>query len=105
LAAQVFRWHDGSYLEDQDFWRLTGIERDVYLVAKNNISIKDFEINADLDATYSKGMFRADVFIANPSKQAVVASVELFDAAGNKISSLQKSLGKNDSVVSAFGKY
>jgi beta-galactosidase len=100
LAAQVFRWHDGSYLEDQDFWRLTGIERDVYLVAKNNISIKDFEINADLDATYSKGMFRADVFIANPSKQAVVASVELFDAAGNKISSLQKSLGKNDSIVS-----
>ena len=36
LAAQVFRWHDGSYLEDQDFWRLTGIERDVYLFAKWN---------------------------------------------------------------------
>ena len=31
LAVQVFRWHDGSYLEDQDFWRISGIERDVYL--------------------------------------------------------------------------
>src|SRR5690606_34508493 len=33
LAIQIFRWHDGSYLEDQDFWRLSGIERDVYLQA------------------------------------------------------------------------
>ena len=37
LAVQVFRWHDGSYLEDQDFWRLSGIERDVYLEAMPKI--------------------------------------------------------------------
>ncbi|MBK7438292.1 MAG: hypothetical protein IPI77_16190 [Saprospiraceae bacterium] len=42
VAIRIYRWHDGSYLEDQDFWRLTGIERDVYLVAKNKINIQDF---------------------------------------------------------------
>ena len=41
LAVEVYRWSDGSYLEDQDFWRLSGIERDVYLFAKNPIHIAD----------------------------------------------------------------
>ena len=49
LSATVFRWHDGSYLEDQDFWRLTGIERDVYLIAKNKTRILDFTVKGDLD--------------------------------------------------------
>ena len=42
LALQVFRWHDESYLEDQDFWRLTGIERDVFVYALQTLSIWDF---------------------------------------------------------------
>ncbi|HET8829112.1 MAG TPA: glycoside hydrolase family 2 TIM barrel-domain containing protein [Pelobium sp.] len=61
LAAQVFRWHDGSYLEDQDFWRLTGIERDVYLFAKNDFSIADFSIKADLENTYKDGLLDVNV--------------------------------------------
>lgn len=42
LAVQVYRWHDGSYLEDQDVWRLSGIERDVFLQAYPDLAIWDF---------------------------------------------------------------
>ncbi|WEK33579.1 MAG: glycoside hydrolase family 2 TIM barrel-domain containing protein [Candidatus Pseudobacter hemicellulosilyticus] len=61
LAVQVFRWHDGSYLEDQDFWRLSGIERDVYLYALPKLSVWDFFLKPDLDAKYTNGIFNADV--------------------------------------------
>ena len=42
VALQVYRWSDGSYLECQDFWRISGIERDVYLIAEPKIRINDF---------------------------------------------------------------
>ena len=61
LAVQVFRWHDGSYLEDQDFWRLAGIERDVFLYALPKLSVWDFFLKSDLDAQYKDGLFSADV--------------------------------------------
>ncbi len=103
LAAQVFRWHDGSYLEDQDFWRLTGIERDVFLVAKNDVSIHDFEIGADLDATYTNGVFNANVRVENPDRMDVVAEVDVVDNDGKKILSLKKVLGKNETDFSIAG--
>jgi beta-galactosidase len=52
LAVEVFRWNDGSYLEDQDFWRLSGIFRDVYLWSAPPVHIRDFEVRTDLDAGY-----------------------------------------------------
>ena len=52
LALQVFRWSDGSYLEDQDFWRLSGIHRDVYLMATPKLHIRDFFVVTDLDENY-----------------------------------------------------
>jgi len=61
LTVQVFRWHDGSYLEDQDFWRLSGIERDVYLYALGKLTIWDFFLKGDLDAKYTNGLFSAAV--------------------------------------------
>jgi beta-galactosidase len=61
LAVQVFRWHDGSYLEDQDFWRLSGIERDVFLFALPRLSIWDFHLKGDLDPSYTDGIFQAQV--------------------------------------------
>lgn len=92
LAAQVYRWHDGSYLEDQDFWRLTGIERDVYLLAKNKLSIKDFELNADLDAKYTNGLFKANLLLNNPANEAATAFVDVLDKTGKKVVSLNKKL-------------
>lgn len=65
LAVQVFRWSDGSYLEDQDFWRLSGIERDVYLYAKTPVMIYDFWANASLDSTYQNGILKTEVIIYN----------------------------------------
>jgi beta-galactosidase len=61
LAVQVFRWHDGSYLEDQDFWRLSGIEREVYLQALPKLTLWDFFLKGDLDNKYSNGLFSAAV--------------------------------------------
>ena len=61
LAVQVFRWHDGSYLEDQDFWRISGIERDVFLYALPKQTIWDFNINANLDKQYKNGLFNVAI--------------------------------------------
>ena len=49
VSVQVLRWSDASYLEDQDFWRLSGIERDVYVYATNKLTIKDYRVIADLE--------------------------------------------------------
>ncbi|MFS1422838.1 glycoside hydrolase family 2 TIM barrel-domain containing protein [Shewanella sp. 10N.286.48.B5] len=53
LAVQVFRWSDGSYLEDQDHWRLSGIHRDVMLMAQPQIAINDFHVKTKLNDTYT----------------------------------------------------
>jgi beta-galactosidase len=52
LAAQVFRWSDGSYLEDQDTWRLSGIYRDVFLYSTPAVHISDFAVRTELDDDY-----------------------------------------------------
>ncbi len=53
LAAEVYRWSDGSYLEDQDTWRLSGIYRDVYLFSTPQVHISDFFVQTDLDEQYT----------------------------------------------------
>jgi len=61
LAAEVIRWSDGSYLEDQDFWRLSGIYRDVTLLARPAAHIRDFEVVTDLDAEYRDARLAVEV--------------------------------------------
>jgi beta-galactosidase/beta-glucuronidase len=58
MAVKVLRWCDGSYLEDQDAWRLSGIFRDVYLVARPTTYLRDFQVSTDLDARYEDGQIR-----------------------------------------------
>ncbi len=65
LALQVFRWSDGSYLEDQDFWRLSGIHRDVYLMATPKLHIRDYFVMTDLDETYADGTFWLRINLQN----------------------------------------
>ena len=55
IAREIFRWCDGTYLEDQDFWRFTGIAREVYLYARPNAHIKDLTVNADYDVEKGLG--------------------------------------------------
>jgi beta-galactosidase len=88
LAVQVFRWHDGSYLEDQDFFRISGIERDVFLYALPKLSVWDFFLKADLDEQYKDGVFSTDIdlrqFKNNSIKNGVV-TVEILDKAGKTV--------------------
>lgn len=68
LAVQVYRFSDGSYLEDQDYWRLSGLERDVFLYAVPARHIQDFWIHADLDSTLTRGILRAELTLhGNPA--------------------------------------
>jgi beta-galactosidase len=65
LAVEVYRWCDGSYLEDQDFWRLSGIYRNVYLFSTPKLHIRDFKIVPDLDAQYTDGVLRITCKVRN----------------------------------------
>ena len=64
VAIQVFRWSDGSYLEDQDFWRVSGIEREVYLMAAPPTRIRDVFVHAGLDEAYRDGRLSIDLKLA-----------------------------------------
>ncbi|MGL4737583.1 MAG: glycoside hydrolase family 2 TIM barrel-domain containing protein [Cellulosilyticaceae bacterium] len=78
LAVKVLKWCDGSYLEDQDFYRLTGIFRDVYLLARSPIHVRDFFAKVDLDPTYTHGTLDLDVDFSGADHKEVTAT--LYDA-------------------------
>jgi beta-galactosidase len=71
LAVEVYRWSDGSYLECQDFWRISGIERDVYLFSTPDIHIRDFFASASLDENYQDGILQvtADIVSYKPKQK------------------------------------
>jgi beta-galactosidase len=87
LAVEVFRWNDGSYLEDQDFWRLSGIFRDVTLWSAPPAFIRDFAVQTSLDAAYRDAEFRltAEVGSFGGAPQAVVLEAALIDPAGREV--------------------
>ncbi|MEL6627962.1 MAG: glycoside hydrolase family 2 TIM barrel-domain containing protein [Bacteroidota bacterium] len=84
VAVQVFRWSDASYIEDQDFWRLSGIERDVYLYATAKVTLRDFRVNADLTNDYQDGALEVDLLIENRTGDSVEESVEIKLLEGNQ---------------------
>ncbi len=65
LAVQVIRWSDGSYLEDQDFWRLSGIFRDVFLFATPAVHLRDFRFITELDEDYTNANAQLQVVLTN----------------------------------------
>ncbi|MBI9061507.1 MAG: DUF4981 domain-containing protein [Marinilabiliaceae bacterium] len=69
LAVEIYRWSDGSYLECQDFWRLSGIERDVYLYATPEVRIRDFFFKPDLDKHYKDADFNIEVELESTGKK------------------------------------
>ncbi|WP_264875118.1 beta-galactosidase [Vibrio agarivorans] len=77
LAVMVIRWSDGSYLEDQDMWWLSGIFRDVTLLSKPNHCIEDVFITPDLDACYRDGQLKVETRIKAPETYQV--QLQLFD--------------------------
>ncbi|WP_034046044.1 glycoside hydrolase family 2 TIM barrel-domain containing protein [Wocania ichthyoenteri] len=81
IAIQIFRWTDGSYLECQDFWRISGIERDVYIYAQPKVRIQDIEVKSVLDGAYKNGVFESSVTVQNHSskQQPIQVSYKILD--------------------------
>ena len=105
LAIQVYRWSDGTYLECQDFWRISGIERDVYLYAEPKVRIADFWAKTPMDASFKNGEFTLDLSLENgiAKDQTTKVKVELHDVEGKKVYSQTKrvkleSFGKSELV-------
>ncbi|KQB42856.1 Beta-galactosidase/beta-glucuronidase [Flavobacterium daejeonense] len=102
LAVQVFRWHDGSYLEDQDFWRLSGIERDVNLIALPKHTVWDYQVNAGLSSDYKDGNLSARINFRNFSKSKDPKSkvrFTLVDPKGKTVKTVLNELKEGDSEV------
>ena len=81
IAFQVFRWCDGTYLEDQDFFRYSGVGRDCYLYARNKKRIQDIRVTPDLDAAYQNGSLAIHLDLKGSGK----VDLELVDAQGNPV--------------------
>ncbi|MEN8193430.1 MAG: glycoside hydrolase family 2 TIM barrel-domain containing protein [Bacteroidota bacterium] len=82
VALEVYRWSDASYLECQDFWRISGIERSVKIYTQPKTRIKDFEVVSTLDKTYKNGNFALSIDVQNHQnkKQKVSLSYRIIDA-------------------------
>jgi beta-galactosidase len=102
IAIEGYRWSDGAYLEDQDFWRLSGFDRSIYLYSTEQIRIQDFWAKADLDKAYKNGLFSLDVSIKNHSgkSEKVNAEMKLSDKAGKVVLSktVQASVSTNSDI-------
>lgn len=94
LTLKIFRWSTGSFLECQDFWRMSGIERDVFLYSQPKASIKDFRIQSTLDETYKNGIFNLAVDLRNNHSVAknMTFVYELLDAKGNVVATGEQAL-------------
>jgi beta-galactosidase len=71
VSLQMYRWSDASYLESQDMLRMSGIEREVFLYAKPQVSVADFQVNAGLDKSYLNGVFKLQVAMENRSDEVM----------------------------------
>jgi len=111
LAVENFRWSDGSYLEDQDMWRLSGIFRDVYLWSPPNVHLRDFEVKTELDAEYHDAQIKGTAQLVNYGQTLanVTVQADLVAPDGQTVlsSSAEKNIGAGEekelvSSVAAF---
>ncbi|HNQ22187.1 MAG TPA: glycoside hydrolase family 2 TIM barrel-domain containing protein [Phycisphaerae bacterium] len=106
LAVEVYRWSDGSYLEDQDFWRLSGIFRRVYMLAVGELHTRDVQVRTTLDSDYRDASMQVVASLRNLGQQAQAAEieVELHDAAGGMVvgplrQAVQATVGSDTAVA------
>lgn len=88
IAVQVFKYSDGSYLEDQDMWRMGGIFRDVYLYSTAAARIRDFAVRTIFDAGYSNATLEIKPTLAADQSLSLAdwtVNAQLFDAAGRPV--------------------
>ena len=89
LELKIYRWSTGSYLECQDFWRISGIERDVFLWSQPKLKVRDFAVVSTLDETYRDGLFALRTEISNNSDETgeYTVSYTLNDRKGKAVAS------------------
>ena len=106
LSVQMHRFSDANYLECQDFWRISGFERDVYLYTRPKLHIEDFFAKTPLDETYQHGEFNLDVDVANANNTAgdFSLSYQLIDANSIVIAEETKEGVANDKSNITFNK-
>ncbi|SHG20565.1 beta-galactosidase [Salegentibacter echinorum] len=101
IALKVMRWSDGSFLEDQDFWRMSGITRESFLIAREPVYLEDFYVVPELDENYKNANLKVHTqFSALPKRDKHSLKVELID--GDKILASEErkaSEWKQDSIV------
>ncbi len=99
LAVEVYRWSDGSYLEDQDMWRLSGIFRPVQLWVRPLVHIADYRVTAEPDAGYGRAAVKARVFVCNTGGKTAkdLRAVLLLD--GKEMASSVKRLAAGDTTL------
>ena len=87
LAVEIHRWSTGSFYECQDFWRLSGIERDVYLTTRPDILVRDIVVSSPLNDTFTDGVLSLGIKLANLTKKegSVKLGVSLLDPDGDEI--------------------
>ncbi len=83
IAMQIMRWCDGSYLEDQDFWRFTGIAREVFMYSRPQSRIEDYRVVTELDSEYKNAQLALEADIVNGNNTQLIAT--LVDAKGKEI--------------------
>lgn len=89
VSVEVYRWSDGSYIEDQDMFRLSGIHRDVYLVAMPKVHLRDLYLTSDLNSDFSAATLNIRANIENDGKSSSNAALRftLLDTDGRKVGS------------------
>lgn len=87
IAIQVHRFSDANYLECQDFWRISGIEREIYLYAQPQIHLTDFKVESPLNDSYRDGILKVKVKLTNESGQntPIVVGYRLLDSKDRQI--------------------
>lgn len=105
LAVQVFKWSDATYLEDQDFWRLSGIFRDVELTARPNVYLRDVFVRTPLDASFQNATIDMELTLQNRGKKAAPASIRatLLDPNGKRLNDAECKVAsvsvKGDTII------
>ncbi|MEX2682047.1 MAG: glycoside hydrolase family 2 TIM barrel-domain containing protein [Candidatus Sigynarchaeota archaeon] len=108
IAVEVYRWSDGSYLEDQDFWRTSGIYREVYLMCTPAVHVRDFFIRTSFDKKYEDATVDLDVSVMNYSedqRKRLLLQVLLFDAdlkRVNETSSFDLDINSREEIIPNF---
>lgn len=110
LALEIYRWSDGSYLECQDFWRISGIERDVFIYSTPKVRIRDFFAKVDLDSEYKNGILNLDVDLKNQVEKLrsgnYSVEFQLFDKSKSLVASemQEAKINKKENLKLSFTK-